>query len=106
MIDIKPNGNQRPNGTGPSGDYFLMVRRNGVAYYTRTFDKNEAANGTQRDLAMPARELKPDDKLTVAVENVNRQNPSDYVRLSNILDIPPPAPSAPSFAIPKSNVTK
>jgi hypothetical protein len=107
VVEIKPNGKQRPAGTAPSGGNFLMVRRNGAAYYTRWFQEDEAVKGIRRDLAIPTLDLKPGDKLTVGVENIyNRQDPSDYARLSNVLDLTQPPPSAPSFAIPSPNASR
>jgi hypothetical protein len=99
VIDIRPNGVPLPAGTGPSGSFFLMVRRNGVAYYTRWFGQNGEAKALQRDLAMPTRELQTDDKLTVSVENIFERDGTKYIRLSNILDLSLPPASAPSSAI-------
>ena len=93
VIDIKPNGKSRPEGTGPSGSYFLIVRRNGVAYYTRWFSPKEAATGTQYDLNIPNIGLEPADKLTVGVENINGSDASKPVKLSNVLDVPHPSPA-------------
>ena len=93
VIDIKPNGNSRPAGTGPSGSYYLIVRQNGVAYYLRWFSPEEAATGTQYDLDIPTIGLKPADKLTVGVENINGSDASKYVKLSNVLDVPQPSPT-------------
>jgi hypothetical protein len=107
VVDIKPNGKPRPAGTAPSNGYFLMVRRNGSAYYTRWFHDDEAAKGIQRDLAIPTIDLKPGDKLTVGVENIyDRQDSSKYTRLSDVLDLTQPPPSAPSFAIPIPRVPR
>ena len=95
VIDIKPNGKNRPAGTGPSGSYFLIVRQNGNAHYMRWFSPAEAATGTRYDLDIPSIGLKPDDKLTVGVENINGADASKYTKLSNVLDVPhPPAPRA------------
>lgn len=94
VIDIKPNGKNRPEGTGPSGSYYLVVRQNGRSYYLRWFSPEEAAIGTQYDLDIPSIGLDPGDKLTVGVENINNADGSQYTKLSNILDVPhPPAPS-------------
>ncbi|WP_435021142.1 leucine-rich repeat domain-containing protein [Tundrisphaera sp. TA3] len=101
VIDIKPNGKNRPAGTGPSGSYLLIVRQNGHAFYVRWFSPNEATTGTRYDLAIPNIGLAPGDKLTVGVENVNPSDPSDYVKLSNALDVPHPSPMPPSRPAPK-----
>ncbi|HVJ79893.1 MAG TPA: hypothetical protein VNC50_02390, partial [Planctomycetia bacterium] len=52
VIEIKPNGKPRPAGVGPGGNYLLLVRKNGEAFYARQFDATEAASGVVRDLAM------------------------------------------------------
>ncbi len=107
VIDIRPNGRQLPRGTGYNGSYLLVLRRNRVAYYLRWFYEKDAENGTRHDLAISGREFKPDDKLTVGVENFNNpRDTSDYVRLSNVLEIPIPPSSAPSFGIPNPNITR
>ena len=101
MIDIKPNGKSRPEGTGPSGSYYLVVRRNGVGHYLRWFSPEEAATGTQYDLDIPKIGLEPADKLTVGVENIQGSDASKSVKLSNVLDVPHPAPATSAPKSPK-----
>lgn len=104
VVDIKPLNKQLlPQGpAAASVRYILMVRRNGAGYYIRWFYANEVGDGLQRDLAIPSNEVAPGDKLTVSVEDVNPRDASDYVLLSNVLDLSLPAPAPPSTASPNS----
>lgn len=92
VIDIRPNGQRRPEGTGPFGSNYLVVRPIGTAYYLRWSSPEEAATGTQYDIDISHIGLEPADRLTVGVENIRGSDGSKYVKLSNILEIPHPSP--------------
>lgn len=93
VIDIQPNGKEFQR-VAPSDRFYLLVRRTGVGYYTRWFYGEDAVRGLRRDLDIPTQKLKPGDKLTVCVEKITGQDATDYLRLSNVLELGPPPPSS------------
>lgn len=87
VIDIKPNGKPLPQGTGPHGDYFLVLRSPSGSPYTRQFDKDQAAKGVKLDFMVTQKDFGPSDQVTVAVENPKGGSLDNATRLSNTIEI-------------------
>ena len=87
VIAIKPNGKPRPNGAGPYGDYYLVLRSSSDQPYTRQFDKDQAEKGVKLDFAVSKKNFQPSDRITVAVENPVGGSFDNGTRLSNVVEV-------------------
>jgi hypothetical protein len=88
VIEIRPNGQPRPAGTGPFGDYFLILRDGRNVPFTRQFDTQQAESGVTLDFLVDREELRKTGSATVAVENVVSGSAQNTIRLSNRISIP------------------
>lgn len=87
VIEIKPNGQPRPKGEGPYGDYYLVLRSSSDKPYTRQFDKDQAEKGIKLDFMVSKKDFKPSDRITVGVENPQKGSFDNSIRLSNVVNI-------------------
>lgn len=98
LIWVKPCKSVLPKSNSRFGQYLLLVRKNGEAYYERTLDPQEIEGGVEKDLAIPYSDTT--SKWTVAVECVLDAQTKTTSMLSNSLTIDPTNPNQNAAARP------